>query len=522
MCLPHNQEDKHMNNGTALLALARSLTKGKDITISIGGNDARTDGRHIVLPYITEAPRNAMKAIWGFLYHEVAHILWSSFDVVYMDRRKEIQNCIEDTFIERKMVQERPAARNAIGDTHRYVIDRGEFPPIWDIPDADGYLQGCILYTREPDDGFPELEPLMEDAKEVGRVWFTDRFLSTFFADVIDKLGLVESSEDTNRLTNKVFDLLESELKELISSGDEESPYADNIRDILSNKSGISLAGNLHDSMREVMQHYGEENGGGPVTEAPVEGWPQPKANFGILGHALRSARPLGQSLREIEMNQDTSVSAAAVKGYLNPRRLASAVAGNNNVYVRKVGVSAPVSTGIVLLLDNSYSMSGQPLETAKQAIASIASGMEQLHHTRYSVVRYPVSGNLKGIAYNNACQVLTAFNENIEGTWSRYGFKEEGSTPTTEALMFARGMLSEGRFDRRVIILVTDGGADNGESCIREVAECAESGIEIIGIGIDVPNISSLIPNSVCIKDVTELQSVLSNAVESLIATTH
>ena len=86
------------------------------------------------------------------------------------------------------------------------------------------------------------------------------------------------------------------------------------------------------------------------------------------------------------------------------------------------------------------------------------------------------------------------------------FGVEAHGSTPMTEAMWWVLGMLSTRPEHRKVILVVTDGYPDDPETAKETIAAAQQMGMEVLGIGINEPIISSIIPVSETITDIYEL----------------
>lgn len=66
--------------------------------------------------------------------------------------------------------------------------------------------------------------------------------------------------------------------------------------------------------------------------------------------------------------------------------------------------------------------------------------------------------------------------------------------------------MLSTRPEHRKIVLVVTDGYPDDPETAKDTIAEAKRMGMDVLGIGIDAPVISSIIPVSETIADIHEL----------------
>ena len=86
------------------------------------------------------------------------------------------------------------------------------------------------------------------------------------------------------------------------------------------------------------------------------------------------------------------------------------------------------------------------------------------------------------------------------------FAVEAHGSTPMTEALWWVLGILSTRPEHRKVVLVVTDGYPDDPETAKETIAAAQRMGMEVLGIGINAPIISSMIPISENITDIHEL----------------
>ena len=77
---------------------------------------------------------------------------------------------------------------------------------------------------------------------------------------------------------------------------------------------------------------------------------------------------------------------------------------------------------------------------------------------------------------------------------------------PMTEALWWVLEMLSTRPEHRKIVLVVSDGYPDDPETAKETIAAAQRMGMEIVGIGIDAPIISTMIPGSENITDIREL----------------
>lgn len=94
--------------------------RNKEVTLAFEGDGAYTDGKEIVLPAIdqvVEFDHNAAMVLRGYLDHEAGHIRHTDFEALEKFAKtnttgaKQIWNCLEDMWLERKVMEEYPGAQ---------------------------------------------------------------------------------------------------------------------------------------------------------------------------------------------------------------------------------------------------------------------------------------------------------------------------------------------------------------------------------------------------------------------------
>ena len=135
-------------------------------------------------------------------------------------------------------------------------------------------------------------------------------------------------------------------------------------------------------------------------------------------------------------------------------------------------GVSKPIDVG--LLIDCSGSMSGKPLEDAKQAANSF-------------IKKINLESNQVGvISFHSRASIIHEMTKNENSLFeSISSIYSTGSTNMAAAIRIARKeLLSVGNRDK-VIVLLTDGSPDNDRLTMEESRNAKNSGIRIIAIGV-------------------------------------
>lgn len=125
------------------------------------------------------------------------------------------------------------------------------------------------------------------------------------------------------------------------------------------------------------------------------------------------------------------------------------------------------------LLADDSGSMSGYPIDECRTLIGVMTEAL-----SRFCVDVYV--GTINGAS-------LWCTDDEEETVSNCLNFGPIGNTPTATGLTnLGKWMLnSEGDYERRVVFVATDGGADKADSCRRVCESLRKSGVEVFGFGV-------------------------------------
>jgi nitric oxide reductase activation protein len=151
-------------------------------------------------------------------------------------------------------------------------------------------------------------------------------------------------------------------------------------------------------------------------------------------------------------------------------------------------------------------------LEVARRAALAVACALRSLTGTAVACAAFPAQGarNAVGIL------PLTRFDERVAATASRYeSFEARGGTPLAEALWWCASEILGRREERKIILVVTDGQPDDSDSARQIIQRCLQSGIEMIGLGIESQAVKALFPNWCVIQDLEQLVPALFKVLE-------
>lgn len=157
------------------------------------------------------------------------------------------------------------------------------------------------------------------------------------------------------------------------------------------------------------------------------------------------------------------------------------------------------LNTAVMLVLDSSGSMRGHKQEVANNACYATALACESFRDVKLGAIAFP----------DNA--LMKHFDTPLQRSQPAFAMASGGSTPMADALMASVVMMSQRREDRKLLIVMSDGEADDVMSARDAVAVARSRGIEVIGIGICDHHIRDVIPERYeIIQNLDELQERL------------
>src|SRR5664279_2894994 len=138
------------------------------IKVSVGGDQAYTDGKAIQLPaYAGDDP--AYQAVaWGLLAHEAAHIRYSDFSIAYGPSvlRRRLAGAIEDVRIEHELAKDYPGTRLTLRTVIENMIEKGGFSAASAEDHPANILVGYVLKSlRARVLGQVALQPLVDQTE---------------------------------------------------------------------------------------------------------------------------------------------------------------------------------------------------------------------------------------------------------------------------------------------------------------------------------------------------------------------
>ena len=526
----------------SLPLLASVLGRQYGVQVSIGGTEAYTDGRTVHIPSLSlDADSEVLGFVRGYIDHEAGgHLRFTDFDALQAEYlfpiEKFLWNAIEDVRVERALSDIYPGCKANLEWLARRIFVE-EFKPAQDPKTA---LMSYVLLTCRAW-SVPEIEASRQIERQT---------VAQHYPQLLGKLdALLAQVRDNCPDTRAAIDYAK-QIAELIEEHQEPQPGSKEAGGQGQGQESGQLQEEEQGQALKQMQEKGQEqeqnnyrhmstlDQGEPIhiteenlpktfseqladrlgtvsaltpeeqqihlaipvrqTPAPLPEDEQCKALSATTGLRYRL-----QGMLQAMRMRDTAPSR---HGRLCPHNLHRMFVGNPRLFRSDAPIPA-VNTAIHLLVDCSGSMVGKPIRHARQACFAIASALKAVPGVNLGVTTFPAQGETYSVS-----SVL----EHGKPFHSNFLFETTGSTPLTEALLWATQELCRQPEPRRILLLLSDGGPDNYLTCVQAIAEASRF-VELYGLGIWDESIKKLLPDSsAIIYYLSDLSSALFNILQN------
>lgn len=187
-------------------------------------------------------------------------------------------------------------------------------------------------------------------------------------------------------------------------------------------------------------------------------------------------------------------------------KRAAHMYTGSQDLFVKKRKQVSP-NTAVHVLIDTSSSMNGQAQSIANQASASMGVALSSLKGTSVAISHFPGE-------YSHVSNMI-ARGGNIQQVIHQCNLYSSGGTPMANAMRYAMDELSEAPEPRKILIVITDDGANEPN-----VVKHLNSHTDVISMSVCIgrDHTSALFDYSVTIEDISELQDKLFDLVTQVV----
>ena len=208
-------KNKTLHNAFPIVAAAIGDRFG--IKVSVGGDQAYTNGKTIQLPAYEGNDPDYQDYAWGLLAHEAAHIRYSDFSIDFGTSvlRRRLSGAIEDVRIEHELAKDFPGTRLTLRTVIEKMIAQGRFGAATAEDHPANVLYSYVLKSlRARVLGQVALNPLVEQTESVLSTKFPPGVvirLKGLLAEVPDELN---SEHDCLQLADRILAMIEQEVEQ--------------------------------------------------------------------------------------------------------------------------------------------------------------------------------------------------------------------------------------------------------------------------------------------------------------------
>ncbi|MDE7241019.1 VWA domain-containing protein [Desulfovibrio sp.] len=214
---------------------------------------------------------------------------------------------------------------------------------------------------------------------------------------------------------------------------------------------------------------------------------------------ALRCSVALRKRLQGLLQANEFRHVAMGRRGKLDDHKLYRLSTTNPRIF-RREDKQPGRNSAVHVLLDCSGSMSGVPIQLARQCCYAVAKALEPIKGVNAAVTAFPAITD-RG---EDGVKPLVRHGEKVS---NQFGVEGIGGTPLAPALWWVMQNLYAQKEERKIVIIITDGRPDNVPACHAALSKMRALGMEVYGIGIRLPLILTLLPRtSKVIFDLSEL----------------
>lgn len=525
----------------SMAMLAGLMSRKYNITIQVSGDGAYTSvdrdtGKVTInIPAIEYDDDKYLGYIRGYIDHEVGHVKYTRHDKLYealegagnstQILRKNIWNILEDTYVERMMMQDFAGCGRNLRNLVRLVFDK----PVEDgtrltvacyIDVVINYIlfnqrsrmysflsDKMVTYRNQLESVLPGLaaviDPIMgeawkeNDSTEHNLQW-ADRITDAIFATVPmpEEQGqsAKQIAEDVQRKLDDTSDvsqeITDDEMREIAgkvlqvlkqqdSKGDCKEPSNSDLKPYACAKNH-NMNKDFHQAYRNAPKTGAFYNSNVTMTQRDNNGYlskmPQKEKQEALLVTAKLSAQ-LKALLQTYVMNR----GGAFRRGRLDANRLARLAVNDQRVFQQRVQQRG-LDTEIVILMDMSGSMCSDDKDTiSSEALYAITHALNNIKGIRMAV--YGFSGTY--------FIPIKEFDQPVHGNMH---LECTGGTYAGEASMMALSKFSWREGTRRIFIVMTDGDTYNHDLFIVALNRARKAGVEVVGVGICNPSMEQYV----------------------------
>jgi len=195
----------------ALPIVAAAYGEQFGVNVILSGDDARTDGKTILLPMLPNMAEMS-EVLFGYLAHEAAHVRDSNFAVIDLctsEVEKAVLNIIEDVRIELLMQELFPGTVDTLNSMWQYIVDNGMSPAAKADDNEATQLTMYVLHRVRYQFAMREsFKALFEASESVAVETFPEGFFTRLDVLLNTQIPKLKTSNDCLALARRILQSL--------------------------------------------------------------------------------------------------------------------------------------------------------------------------------------------------------------------------------------------------------------------------------------------------------------------------
>lgn len=513
--------------------LAVAMSEEYSVTVVCNGQNAETsfsgkNGRAVItIPSIPIHDKHYRALLRGYVDHEVGHVRFSDRELSmdgplrYPHMAGSLQNVwqiFEDVYVERGMGECFPGCRRNLRTLSTLIYvqhDSAALPPPLEPVDAHDVLERVrtkIIATRD----------LPYSMWTAATQYILFRVRSEAMPKLKTRLPLFRASLDT--LAPGLADELEPILARVQSEGTSTEANLELAREVIETavaffeqaaKDGTFFTAEMLSTLKWIVRNGGRSKESvdiaraaelmvfeavnnvdqsliiSSVTVRNAVGSDVWTTRIEMLSdeeqkEALQSSAKMEAQMQALLQSFEMNRSGPTRSGRLNTNALHKLFTCRNDIFYRHVD-KRDVNTDVVLCIDMSGSMHfNDKALLASKALYSLAHSLYKIRGLAFNIIGF----------FDN--QVVDILRSGARVT-PRTRIVPSGGTLCGCALKFAMQTFSAKNETRKIVIMLTDGDANDSEQFEKAIDRARKSGVEFLGVGIQDEHILSYLPADEC-----------------------
>lgn len=528
--------------------VVRIIARQYNLTVVFEGNDAKTDGNKVYLPYFTNPSPELEEDYMGYAHHESGHCLFTDFNEWKKIKLKiiaTISNIVEDYRIENLMKKEYPGAVYFLDTLNSKILTKLATKDWTLVPELQkfNYQLSCLTIGHAPAPSASVqslvMMGILAEANDRVKTLTSTKAVIQYAEEIVAKLKKeLPPPEEQSPQQQQLSNMLSEDTESVESEFMEEFEVSLDAQQLQAFKTQLTL------EQANRKNSFSEKNHSIPVTTKYDEVLNYSTTTTSLDYQALMKSVskfvvPAKEKLeRALISYQRNHIERNTKRGRINSRTLAKTIVQDAyKTPFKQTVISQSNKVVISILGDLSGSMRGRKEQLLRETTLSMALVLDSLG-IPFEILGFNDQPCSLVANYSRGIDNLSRFNRTTQKL-CKYVFKDfnnknfygiskmiaGGSNPDGEAVAWAAERIRERREHRKIILVLSDGQpASDGNSGIlcsdlkRRVLELKKENIECIGIGINSESVKEFYNDYLVINNIEELPTQAINKLANIL----